>query len=199
MFAFIEGKIDMIQPHYVVLDVGGIGYEIFINLNTYGAIHKKEQVKLYIYYHKSDHGDALYGFMSNKEKAFFLQLIGVNKIGPSTAQVMLSTFEREELAKAIVNGDVAKLSSIKGIGNKTAQRIIVDLRDKIDIDSSSETIQELGGNLLLRSQEEVISALLSLGFNKAQINKALKQVMQTSDIGDSVEDLIREALHVLSN
>jgi Holliday junction DNA helicase RuvA len=180
MFAFIEGKIDMIQPHYVVLDVGGIGYEIFINLNTYGAIHKKEQVKLYIYYHKSDHGDALYGFMSNKEKAFFLQLIGVNKIGPSTAQVMLSTF-------------------IKGIGNKTAQRIIVDLRDKIDIDSSSETIQELGGNLLLRSQEEVISALLSLGFNKAQINKALKQVMQTSDIGDSVEDLIREALHVLSN
>jgi Holliday junction DNA helicase RuvA len=126
MYAYLKGKLAVCKPDYVVLDVGGIGYEIKINLNAYSAIHEKNEVKLFTYYHKSDHGDALYGFSSEHEKKVFLMLIGVNKIGPSTAQVMLSTLTPLELQQAIVNGDIARLNSIKGIGQKTAQRIRCD-------------------------------------------------------------------------
>ncbi|HKK87435.1 MAG TPA: Holliday junction branch migration protein RuvA [Saprospiraceae bacterium] len=194
MYAYLKGKLVVCKPDYAVLEVGGIGYEFKINLNAYSAIREKERVKLFAYYHKSDHGDALYGFSSEQEKQVFLMLIGVNKIGPSTAQVMLSTFTPIELKQAIINGDTVKLNSIKGIGQKTAQRIIVDLRDKIDLSPEDEGFESVPGSM----QEDVVNALLGLGFTKPAITKALNEVRKDISADATVEDHIREALNVLS-
>ncbi len=194
MYAYLKGKLTVCKPDYAVLEVGGIGYELKINLNAYSTIREKEEVKLYAYYHKSDHGDALYGFSSEQEKQVFLMLIGVNKIGPSTAQVMLSTFTPTELNQAIINGDTAKLNSIKGIGQKTAQRIIVDLRDKIEVSPEDDSPENTSGDL----QQDVVNALLGLGFNKPAIRQALEEVRNDLPANAPVEDYIREALNVLS-
>lgn len=194
MYAYLKGKLAVCKPDYAVLEVGGIGYELKINLNAYSAIREHEEVKLFAYYHKSDHGDALYGFSSEQEKQVFLMLIGVNKIGPSTAQVMLSTFTPLELKQAIINGDTAKLNSIKGIGQKTAQRIIVDLRDKIDLEPNEDIPATMPGDI----QGDVVNALIGLGFAKPAIRKALSEVKKDIPVDAPVEDYIREALNVLS-
>lgn len=194
MYAYFKGKLVVCKPDYALLEVGGIGYEFKINLNAYSAIREIEEVKLFAYYHKSDHGDALYGFSSEQEKQVFLLLIGVNKIGPSTAQVMLSTFTPIELKQAIINGDTVKLNSIKGIGQKTAQRIIVDLRDKIDLSPEDVGPESIPGGM----QEDIVNALLGLGFTKPAIRIALSEVRNDISADATVEDHIREALNVLS-
>ncbi len=198
MYAFLKGAVAYINPTLVVIEIQGIGYEVHINTQTYYKIKEQSQVKLFTYFHKSDHGDALYGFHSEEDKKLFLLLISVNKVGPSTAQVMLSTFESSELVQAISNANIGKLSTIKGIGRKTAERIIVELRDKMVLDESK--IHDLStDNGLSTTKQEAEAALLSLGFSKVQINKVHKELNLQGKSQLDIENYLKEALSLLSN
>lgn len=197
MYAFLSGSIASISPTLAVLDIQGIGYEIHINTQTYYKIKDLKNTKLFTYFHKSDHGDALYGFSSLEDKALFLHLLSVNKVGPSTAQVILSTFESIEIVQAIQNGNIGKLSTIKGIGKKTAERIIVELRDKVLMEDTS--VMETSIGAITGVKQEAENALLSLGFSKAQINGVHKKMSQNGIIPEDLEKYLKEALSLLSN
>lgn len=194
MYAYLTGKIIEKTPAYVVLDVNDVGYFIHISLNTYEAIANQEKVRLFVHQSIREDVHLLFGFAEEAERSLFLQLISVSGVGAATARLILSSLTSSEAIEAIATGNVALLQRVKGIGAKTAQRIIVDLRDKVG-KLVEEGIEKTSISYNT-SKEEALSALLVLGFNKATAEKTLTKLLQ-QDPSLTVEKLIKEALKLL--
>ena len=198
MYDYIKGQIAQINPTEVVLDNNGIGYLLQISLQTYSDIQNLQEVKLYTYHHVREDIELLYGFFKKEERSLFLMLIEVNGIGPNTARMMLSSLTYDELRGAILSEDVNKIKSIKGIGLKSAQRVIIELKDKI-IKGGGETNSALSGILSSSTsvtESEALSALVLLGFPKPAAQKAIAAVGKEKP-GCSLEELIKLSLKKL--
>lgn len=193
MYAFISGKVVEKSPTYVVVDNNGIGFLINITLNTFTAIGEKAEVRLYTHEQILEDAHNLFGFASQKERDLFELLISVSGVGCNTARLILSSLTVNELSNAIANDDVKTIQAVKGIGAKTAQRIVIDLKDKLKKSDFQTEIFDTPNNTI---KAEALSALTILGFSKAAIEKALdKLIKQMPDA--TVEMLIKEALKVL--
>jgi Holliday junction DNA helicase RuvA len=178
----------------VVIETGGIGYHIHISLNTYSALKDQERCKLYTYLVVKEDSHTLFGFADEGEKRLFIHLISVNGIGPNTARMMLSSISPSEIQEAIVKGDVPKIQRIKGIGPKSAQRLIIELQDKLKKDGPGTLISAPLNN---SSKDEALSALVMLGFAKSVADKAVEAAVRTSAEPLSVEEIIKIALKSL--
>ena len=197
MIDYISGKIEELTPTRVVLDNHGIGYSIEISLQTYAALEEKNEAKVYIYHHIQSSSDVemFYGFSDKDERALFELLISVSGVGVNTARVILSSFSADEFRSAILSENVTAIKSVKGIGLKTAQRMILELKDKISKGEGSAT-DVLFVNDRNAVLEEAAAALQMLGFAKANVNKVL-QPLVSAEPGLKVEDLIKKALQIL--
>lgn len=194
MYSFISGNIVEKNPAYVIIDNHGIGYMINISLNTFTAIGEQDNVKLYVHLAIREDAHTLYGFYTEQEKALFLQLTSVSGIGCNTARLILSSMTVNEAICAISGNDAKTIQRVKGIGAKTAQRIVVDLHDKVDKLSLTDDEKSPVTNNTLK--EESLSALMVLGFSKVNIEKTLDKLIQKMQ-NPTVEDLIKEALRLL--
>ncbi|MXV51752.1 Holliday junction branch migration protein RuvA [Pedobacter sp. HMF7647] len=194
MYEYLNGKLIFKCPTYVVIDVNGVGYHVNISLNTYSAIGDQELCKLFVWQHVKEDALTLYGFSDEGERRLFLHLINVSGIGPNTARMMLSSITPKEIQMAIVKGDVPLIQRIKGIGPKSAQRIILELQDKLKKEGP-DTLTMMPQHDTAR--EEALSALVMLGFAKNAADKGLDQVMKGSEENLSVEQLIKFALKIL--
>jgi Holliday junction DNA helicase RuvA len=194
MYAYIDGKLAFKCPTYVVIDAGGIGFQIHISLNTYGAIQDNERCKLYTWLHVKEDGHTMYGFYDEGERRLFLHLISVSGIGPNTGRMILSSITPAEIQTAIVKGDVPLIQRIKGIGPKSAQRMILELQDKLKKEGPDSLITMPSHNT---AKEEALSALVMLGFTKNVAEKTLDTAINTGSENLSVEALIKIALKSL--
>ncbi len=194
MYEYISGKITNCTPTEVTIENSGFGYLVRISLNTYTAINDLQDVKLYLHYVVREDAQLFYGFFEEEERQLFRLLISVSGVGSNTAQTMLSSLSPQEIENAILSSDVGLLQSIKGIGAKSAQRIIVDLKDKIG-KSKEEDFK-----LLIQQDNpafvESQAALINLGFNKKQVDKALKKVSKENQDA-TIEEMIKLALKLL--
>ncbi len=197
MIAYIDGKLAHKEPAYVIIDVGGIGYELRISLQTYSAVSDGERCRLHTYLNIKEDAHTLYGFSEFAEKKLFLELISVYGIGPNTALVMLSSLSASEIEQAIVSENVALIQSIKGIGSKTAQRVVLELKDKIKkglyLTSDTPTIAVTSNNTL---RTEALSALTTLGIPKNVAEKSIEIILKKEGSQISLEQLIKQALKV---
>ena len=171
MIAFVNGNFVTKLPSQVIVDVNGVGYDLQISLNTYSAIANKESGKLFTYLHITESAHTLYGFNDVEEKELFLQLISVSGVGASTARMMLSSMKPEELARAIVQGEVKLLETIKGIGKKSAERVILELRDKLGKSKLETNISSLIDNSL---EQDALNALIALGIARPAAENAVR-------------------------
>jgi len=195
MIAFLKGQFFHKTPSYVFIDVNGVGYEVQISLNTYSKIQDKADGILQTHLIVREDAHLLFGFFDLAEKEMFLNLIAISGIGANTARVMLSYMKPDELSRAITQGNTRLLENIKGIGRKTAERIIVELRDKLarqPIDSTVN-ISTWQGNTL---QSDALNALIALGINRQAADKAIQKVLE-QEPGIGVELLIKKALQIL--
>jgi Holliday junction DNA helicase RuvA len=193
MYDYFKGRLVEKNPAYVVVECGGVGYFLNISLHTYEKIGNDESVKIYAYQHVREDILSLYGFADTAEREMFLKLISVSGVGTGTARVMLSSLTPAQLQQSILDGDVSMLKGIKGIGAKTAERIIIDLRDKM-----AKDLPELEKSLFADNTgtEEALSALVALGFDRAKSRKVLQDLSKNE--GDlPVESLIKQALQKL--
>lgn len=193
MYAFISGKIAEITPAYAIVDNHGVGYFINITLNTFTAIGEQTEVKLYTHLQVLEDAHNLFGFYTAKERDMFELLITVSGVGCNTARLILSSLTVNELSTAIANEDIRTIQAVKGIGSKTAQRLVVDLKDKV---KKTEYTEEIVGAVNNTVKNEALSALVILGFSKNAASKALDKLLKQSPDA-SVEVLIREALKLL--
>jgi Holliday junction DNA helicase RuvA len=193
MIDFLRGKLAFKEPTFVIIDVNGVGYHVHISLTTFAEIKDKEDIKLLTYFHVREDAQVLFGFNSHAEKLMFQYLISVNGVGPSTALVVLSYLPPDELRSAIIREDAAALQAVKGIGGKTAQRIILELRDKVKKDGGDPTpgITGFVGNTV---RNEALSALVTLGIAKPAAEKSIDTVLKKAGNTISLEDLIKQAL-----
>lgn len=193
MYAYISGRIAEITPAYAIVDNHGVGYFINITLNTFTAIGEQTEVRLYTHLQVLEDAHNLFGFYTVKERDMFELLISVSGVGCNTARLILSSLTVNELSTAIANEDTRTIQAVKGIGGKTAQRLIVDLKDKV---KKTEFTEEVVGSVDNTLKNEALSALVILGFSKNAASKALDKLLkQLPDA--SVEVLIREALKLL--
>ena len=196
MIIYLKGEITYKSPTYIIVETGGIGYQVNISLHTYSQIEKLEKLKILTYLHIKEDSHTLYGFAEEAERSLFIQLISVSGIGPNTARLLLSSLSPEDARAAIIGEDVSTFNRVKGIGPKTAKRIILDLKDKL--------IKESGDKLLTFAavdntfRDEALSALVSLGFSRIQVQKTLNRVLKEQPGINNVEDLIKLALKQLS-
>ena len=195
MFDYIKGTLVELSPAEAVVEAGGFGFDIQISLQTFQSLQGKEKVIVYLYHYLREDDEQFYGFATKDERELFKLLISVSGIGVGTARMMLSSLTDEEIRNAIIAEDVARIKSVKGIGLKSAQRVIIDLKDKIIKGGGVEaTVPVLGGNDALI--QEATTALVMLGFAKPNINKVLPALLKkTPDI--RIEELIKEALQKL--
>lgn len=197
MLDYIKGTVAELNPAYVVVDNHGLGYMINISLNTYDAlakVPKDEVVRLYVHEAIREDAHLLYGFADKRERELFLLLISVSGVGVNTARMILSSMPVAELEVNIGQGNVAVLKSVKGVGAKTAQRIIVDLKDKIKV--AGDALIEENGQASGEVFEEAMAALVMLGFTQQMSQKALKKLFK-QEPGISVEDAIKKALKMM--
>ena len=191
MIHHIKGRLVEKSPTHAIIEASGIGYFLNISLITFSKLGNDENCTLYTHLSIKEDAHTLYGFVEKSEREIFRQLISVNGVGASTARIMLSSMTAEEITTAIVTSDVNALKSIKGIGAKSAQRIIVDLKDKLGkIDGIEHNILTFANNT---NRDEALSALLALGFIKNSVEKVLNKVLKAQPDLD-VENLIKEAL-----
>jgi Holliday junction DNA helicase RuvA len=193
MIAFLQGDFVFKTPSVVHVDVNGIGYEVQISLNTFSRINSLDKGKLYTCLLIREDAHTLYGFFDVAEKEMFLQLINVSGIGASTARMMLSYMRPDELAKAIIQENIRALESIKGIGKKTAERIVVELKDKLAKHSMETNISAMKHNTL---HDDALNALMALGINRQAADHAIQKAL-VSEPGLQVEDLVKKALRTL--
>lgn len=191
MYEYFNGKLVYKCPTYVVLDVNGIAYHINISLHTFGQIKDKEQSKLFISFQVKEDAHTLYGFAEEGERRLFHHLLSVSGIGASTARMMLSSITPVEIQAAIVQGDVKQIQRIKGIGPKSAQRVILELQDKLKKEGPDTLIKVPQQESAL---DEALAALVMLGFNKIQSEKVLNETVRTNTDQLTVEELIKVAL-----
>ena len=203
MIEYISGKMTELMPTTAIVEAAGVGYEIHIALPTYSALLDKEEVKLYVEEIIAEDSHRLFGFGSKGEREIFRQLISVSGIGANTARMILSAYTAAELRQIIATGNVRALGQVKGLGPKTAQRIIVDLKDKV---LKIELGEEGGGKVMPADvlfapetnpiKEEAVSALTMLGFAAAASSKAVDKILKANP-GAHVEAVIKEALKIL--
>lgn len=194
MIAYVNGKLTHKSPSYVIVDCQGVGYGIEISLHTWSFIQEKADCQLYTYCFFRDDVPYVFGFYEITEKELFLKLISVSGIGANTARMILSAYKPDEIIYAIAHEEVARLKSIKGIGPKTAQRVILELKDKVIKMSDEQSISGSGHNT---DVDEALSALVMLGFPRNPAFSALKKIAQKSPEKLGVEGMIKEALKVL--
>lgn len=196
MIAYLKGEITYKTPTLLVVETGGVGYHVHISLNTYSQIEGQEKVQILIHSHIKEDSHTLYGFAEESERQLFKHLLSVSGIGPNSARVILSGMTPEETREAILGENVPAFQRIKGIGPKTAKRVILDLKDKVARDSGSgQVLVPKKGNTL---REEALSALVALGFKSSQVQSALTRVLAQKPGTGTVEELIKEALKQLS-
>jgi len=193
MINYIKGTVTEINPASVTIETGGIGYFISISLNTYSKLEGKSEAKVLVHEVIREDAHQLFGFADSIERDLFRQLISVSGIGANTARMMLSSLKPSEIERAIMEADVNTLKSIKGIGLKTAQRVIVDLKDKVGREAATGEIFAIGGNT---GRDEALSALVMLGFTRSAVIKVLDKIMKENK-NLTVEDLIKRALKSL--
>ena len=198
MIDYIKGELTEINPAYAVVEAGGIGYDVQITLTTYTAIQQQKSIKLYIYESIREDAHVLYGFLTPGERQLFLLLISVSGIGANTARMIMSSYSAQEIQDMIATGNVRALNSIKGIGSKTAQRIIVDLKDKIVKLGIAAPGQPAASTAPANNavRDEAVAALVMLGFPAAASQKTVDKILQEQpDI--RVELLIMLALKMM--
>lgn len=191
MIAFLKGRLVHKEPTFVIIEVNGMGYQVNISLNTFSEVKDKEDVKLATYLHVREDAHILYGFSNESEKQMFQSLISVNGVGPNTAMVVLSYLPPAELRSAIVREDATTLQAVKGIGGKTAQRIILELKDKLRKEPDQPNIPGFLHNTM---RSEALSALVTLGIGKAAAEKSVDAVLKRSGNTLSLEELVKQAL-----
>lgn len=190
MIAFVNGNFVTRLPAQVIVDVNGVGYDLQISLNTYSAIANKENGRLFTYLHITENAQTLYGFHDLEEKELFMQLISVSGVGASTARMMLSGLKPDEIIRAIANSNTKQLESIKGIGKKTAERIVLELKDKL---SRLQTNLPSAAYSLNTTETDALNALLALGVQKNIAETAVTKVISAGS-NQSVENIIKLAL-----
>lgn len=193
MIAFLKGKLVHKDPTFVILDVNGVGYHVHISLQTFGEIKEQENILLYTHLSIREDAHVLFGFSKETEKRMFQLLVSVNGVGPGTAIVMLSYMSIDELRSAIIHDDAAALQRIKGIGGKTAQRVIIELKDKLKKDSYEE-ISSITGVRNNTLRNEALSALTTLGIARNVAEKSVDAVLKKSGNTITLEDLVKQAL-----
>lgn len=197
MIALLTGKIAYKTPDHLIVDVQGVGYRVMIPFSTYYELPEEGEVTLHIHTSVREDAIQLYGFRTRTEKAFFQLLISVSGIGPKLARDILSNIQPPQLAAALMQGDLHKLSAIPGIGKKTAERLVVELRDKAGkLDAGGLATESLGRTLPTEALlDDVSSALLNLGYKDVQVRKALAEIDAAT--GSTVEELLKQALKLL--
>lgn len=190
MIYFLRGKLVEKSPTQIIIDCNGIGYEVNISLYTYERLPKDEAIKIFTYFYVREDAQILYGFMDQVERDVFIKLLSVSGIGASTARMMFSSLTPQDVVTAIAEGDVNTIKSVKGIGIKTAQRVIIDLKDKISkIDTSSEVLPFKNNT----NKDEALSALITLGYSKKQAELSVNKILKNNP-ESSIEDIIKLAL-----
>lgn len=190
MYDYIKGTLVETTPAYAVVDCGGIGYHLHISVNTYSRVAQEREVKLYVHQIVREDALLLYGFFTREERALFRALISVSGIGANTANVMLSSMSVDEITAAIVTENVSAIKSVKGIGLKTAQRVIIELKDKI---GKGNAALDLTAAPSAAVKEEAEAALVALGFAKALVVKTVDKLL-SANRDATVEELIKLAL-----
>ncbi|NLH23372.1 MAG: Holliday junction branch migration protein RuvA [Bacteroidales bacterium] len=196
MYEYIKGNLASADPTQAVVETGGIGYHLLISLQTYSAIHTRKEVLLWVHLQVREDAHQLYGFATRDEREIFRLLIGVTGVGPNTARMILSAMSNAELRNALITGDVVRIKSVKGIGIKTAEKMVIDLRDKmlkVGLDSDGQ------GDLVPSVSEtgaEAAAALQQLGFQRSAVEKVISR-LQKENPTCGLEDMIRQALKLL--
>ena len=195
MIDYIKGTLVELNPTEAIIECNGIGYSALISLQTYEGLNGNKDVKIYIHHYLREDEELYYGFATKDERDLFRLLIGVSGIGASTARMMLSSLSSDEIRNAIIAEDINKIKSIKGIGLKSAQRLILELKDKI-IKGGGSSSTQLFSSASNAAAEEATTALILLGFTKANVNKAVSAVLKEAP-GASLEEIIKLALKKL--
>ena len=193
MYDYLRGEIAEIAPTYAVIDCGGVGYYVNISLNTYTAIQNLREAKLFVYEAIREDAYTLFGFRDKQEREMFELLISVSGVGPNTARMILSSLTVDDLMSVIASGNSGMLKSVKGIGAKTAQRIIVDLKDKVTGVGDAAAVAEQGSG---EAYDEAVAALIMLGFTRAAVQKTVGKLLREQPTL-KVEELIKMALKLL--
>jgi holliday junction DNA helicase RuvA len=192
MIAYLRGKLVHKEPTHIVIDVGGVGYQASISFNTFSEIKDKEDIRISTYLHVREDAHILFAFATEAEKTMFLNLISVNGVGPNTAMMVLSSLPPAELKAAILRDDTATLQAVKGIGGKTAQRLILELKDKLrKTPDDSSTLTGIVSNTM---RNEALTALMTLGIVRTAAEKSIDTVLKKSGNTISLEDLVKQAL-----
>lgn len=194
MIAYIDGKLAYKDPTYVIVEANGIGYQIKISLSTYGSLKEGEKCRLLTYLHIKEDGHTLFGFSDADEKRLFMDLISISGIGPSTALMVLSSLNPSELQHAIISEDVKTIQSVKGIGGKTAQRIILELKDKMKKASPLSDTKHIGVSAHNTLRNEALSALVTLGIPRNIAEKNVNTIIKREGDQVSLEQLIKLSL-----
>ena len=192
MIAYLKGQLTYRSPSMVHMEVGGVGYEVQISLNTFGAIQHQEKGRLFIYQHFKEDGQTLYGFHDPGERSMFVQLIGINGVGATTARMMLSSLRPADITQAVLRGDTVTLERVKGIGRKTAERIVLELRDKL---GKSDPAQGNSSSFIHNTlEQDALNALVALGIARNAAEQAVKKAFLSDPSQDNLEVIIKKAL-----
>jgi Holliday junction DNA helicase RuvA len=194
MIAYVEGEIKELDPTFVVLEAGGLGYQIKISLNTFSALKSLKKALVHTHLHIKEDAHTLFGFADKLEKKLFLDLISVNGIGPGTALILLSSLNPAELQKAIAQEDVRAIQSVKGIGAKTAQLVVLQLKDKVLKENPSLPQLSLGKTQDNKLRDEALQALITLGYTKQVAEKTVDNILKTAQEELSLEQVIKKVL-----
>ena len=194
MIAYLKGKLVVKEPTHLLMDVGGIGYHVNISLSTFSDLKDQENTLIHTYLHVKEDSHTLYGFSDENEKKMFLHLISISGIGPSTGLMIQSSLSSNELRDAIANEEVKTIQGVKGVGAKTAQRVILELKDKMRKEGFEETGKEIISPSRNTVKNEALSALVTLGINKNAAEKSIDSILKNSGNTITLEELIKLAL-----
>ena len=194
MYAYLEGKFTFKSPAQVYIDINGIGFEVNISLNTYSSLQKLDAGRLYTYLQIKEDAHTLFGFFDTMEKEMFVLLISVSGVGAATARMMLSSMRPAEISKAIMQNNAGLLESVKGIGRKTAERLVLELKDKISKLSTIVPGNTSGSNTL---EQDALNALVALGIARPFAEQAIKKIVISDPTIHTLEELIKKALKAI--
>jgi len=194
MYAYLQGKFTYKSPAQVHVDVNGVGYEVNISLNTFSHIQNLDEGKLFTQLQVKEDAHVIYGFFDKLEKDMFVMLTSVSGVGAGTARMMLSSLKPEEVSLAIVQSNIKPLEGVKGIGKKTAERLVLELKDKLSKNSSDANVSMHMGNSL---ETDALNALTALGISRTQAEQAIQKIIRAEPTVSKLEDLIKKALKAI--
>lgn len=194
MIGYLSGEITIVDPTLILVDVGGIGYEVKISLSTFSKLKDLKKGKVFTYLHVKEDAHTLYGFHSPDEKSLFVKLISISGVGPSTAILMLSSMSVGEIQESIASEDVATIKRVKGIGTKTAERIVLELKDKIRKEIGGDRIIDVVPESFNIIREEALIALVTLGIQKSMAEKSINLILKNAEKDVTLEEVIKQAL-----